>query len=33
MFADYIKTPLLLMTGEQDDNVPSRQAMDHSSKI
>ncbi len=27
MFADRIKTPLLLMTGEQDHNVPARQAM------
>ncbi len=28
MFADRIKTPLLLMTGEQDHNVPARQAME-----
>lgn len=28
MFADRIKTPLLLMTGEQDSNVPPRQAME-----
>ncbi|MFH1574768.1 MAG: prolyl oligopeptidase family serine peptidase, partial [Acidobacteriota bacterium] len=28
MFADRIKTPLLLMTGEQDANVPARQAME-----
>ena len=28
MFADRIKTPLLLMTGEQDHNVPPRQAME-----
>jgi dipeptidyl aminopeptidase/acylaminoacyl peptidase len=28
MFADRIKTPLLLMTGEQDHNVPGRQAME-----
>ena len=28
MFADRIKTPLLLMTGEQDPNVPARQAME-----
>jgi len=28
MFADRIKTPLLLMTGEQDYNVPARQAME-----
>jgi dipeptidyl aminopeptidase/acylaminoacyl peptidase len=27
-FADRIKTPLLLMTGEQDHNVPARQAME-----
>ncbi len=28
MFADRIKTPLLLITGEQDHNVPARQAME-----
>lgn len=28
MFADRIKTPLLLITGEQDHNVPPRQAME-----
>ncbi len=28
MFADRIKTPLLLMTGDQDHNVPARQAME-----
>ncbi len=28
MFADRIKTPLLLMSGEQDHNVPPRQAME-----
>jgi dipeptidyl aminopeptidase/acylaminoacyl peptidase len=28
MFADRIKTPLLLITGEQDPNVPARQAME-----
>jgi dipeptidyl aminopeptidase/acylaminoacyl peptidase len=28
MFADRIKTPLLLITGEQDGNVPARQAME-----
>ncbi len=28
MFADRIKTPLLLMSGEQDHNVPARQAME-----
>ena len=28
MYADRIKTPLLLMTGEQDHNVPPRQAME-----
>jgi dipeptidyl aminopeptidase/acylaminoacyl peptidase len=28
MYADRIKTPLLLMTGEQDHNVPGRQAME-----
>jgi len=28
MFTDRIKTPLLLMTGEQDQNVPARQAME-----
>lgn len=28
MFADRIKTPLMLMTGEQDSNVPARQAME-----
>ncbi|MEX0892419.1 MAG: prolyl oligopeptidase family serine peptidase [Gemmatimonadota bacterium] len=28
MFADRIETPLLLMTGEQDSNVPARQAME-----
>ncbi|HEX4951029.1 MAG TPA: prolyl oligopeptidase family serine peptidase [Blastocatellia bacterium] len=28
MHADRIKTPLLLMTGEQDHNVPARQAME-----
>ena len=28
MFADRIKTPLLLMAGEQDHNVPPRQAME-----
>lgn len=28
MFADRIKTPLLLITGEQDSNVPARQAME-----
>jgi dipeptidyl aminopeptidase/acylaminoacyl peptidase len=28
MFADRIKTPLLLMSGEQDHNVPQRQAME-----
>jgi dipeptidyl aminopeptidase/acylaminoacyl peptidase len=28
MFADRIKTPLLLMTGEQDHNVAARQAME-----
>ncbi len=28
MFADRIKTPLLLMTGEMDTNVPPRQAME-----
>jgi dipeptidyl aminopeptidase/acylaminoacyl peptidase len=28
MFADRIDTPLLLMTGEQDHNVPGRQAME-----
>ena len=28
MFADRIKTPLLLMTGDQDSNVPARQAME-----
>ena len=28
MFADRIKTPLLLMSGEQDWNVPARQAME-----
>lgn len=28
MFADRIKTPLLMMTGEQDHNVPARQAME-----
>jgi dipeptidyl aminopeptidase/acylaminoacyl peptidase len=28
MFADRIKTPLLLITGEQDSNVPPRQAME-----
>jgi dipeptidyl aminopeptidase/acylaminoacyl peptidase len=28
LFADRIKTPLLLMTGEQDSNVPARQAME-----
>jgi len=28
LFADRIKTPLLLMTGEQDHNVPGRQAME-----
>ncbi len=28
MFADRIKTPLLMMTGEQDHNVPPRQAME-----
>ncbi len=27
-FADRIKTPLLLVTGEQDPNVPARQAME-----
>jgi dipeptidyl aminopeptidase/acylaminoacyl peptidase len=28
MFTDRIKTPLLLITGEQDHNVPARQAME-----
>jgi dipeptidyl aminopeptidase/acylaminoacyl peptidase len=28
MFADRIKTPLLLMSGEQDHNVPARQLME-----
>ena len=28
MFADRIKTPLLLMTGDLDSNVPARQAME-----
>ncbi len=28
MFADRIKTPLLLMTGEQDHNVPAQQSME-----
>jgi dipeptidyl aminopeptidase/acylaminoacyl peptidase len=28
MFADRVKTPLLLVTGEQDHNVPARQAME-----
>jgi dipeptidyl aminopeptidase/acylaminoacyl peptidase len=28
LYADRIKTPLLLMTGEQDHNVPPRQAME-----
>lgn len=28
MFADRIKTPLLLITGDQDHNVPARQAME-----
>lgn len=28
MYADRIKTPLLLMTGEQDHNVPARQALE-----
>ena len=28
MYADRIETPLLLMTGEQDYNVPARQAME-----
>lgn len=28
MFADRIKTPLMLITGEQDQNVPARQAME-----
>ncbi len=28
MFADRIKTPLLLSTGEADPNVPPRQAME-----
>ena len=28
MFADRIKTPLLLMSGEQDHNVPPRQLME-----
>ena len=28
MFADRIKTPLLLMHGEQDHNVPFRQSME-----
>jgi len=28
MFADRIKTPLLLMCGEQDHNVPPRQLME-----
>ncbi len=28
MNADRIKTPLLLMTGELDSNVPARQAME-----
>ena len=28
MFADRIKTPLMLVTGEQDPNVPARQAME-----
>jgi dipeptidyl aminopeptidase/acylaminoacyl peptidase len=28
LFADRIKTPLLLLTGEQDHNVPARQAME-----
>jgi len=28
MFADRVKTPLLLITGEQDGNVPARQAME-----
>jgi dipeptidyl aminopeptidase/acylaminoacyl peptidase len=28
MFADRIKTPLLLISGELDSNVPARQAME-----
>jgi dipeptidyl aminopeptidase/acylaminoacyl peptidase len=28
MYADRIKTPLLLMTGDQDHNVPARQALE-----